>query len=65
MKTLNEDELKRARLCVANIKDKFTSVENEVFNNKGFAYKPYLKEKLQSIYWDIEVLKEMCDDDNE
>lgn len=56
---LNEDELQRAKDCCYNIEDKMNAVHNELFS-QGNAYKSYLAEKLDSIQWDLNVLKNMC-----
>lgn len=54
---LTKDEIKRAKMCLVNIKDKLRAVESEINKEKAFKY--YLKEKLDSITWDINVLNNM------
>ena len=57
---LDEDEIKRAKMCIYNINDKMESISNEILNSEK-AYKSYLKEKIDSIYNDIKVLKSMVE----
>ena len=64
MPYLNEDEIKRAKMCVANIKDKLYAIEKEI-NETQRPYKHYLKEKLDSIIWDTKVLNNMIEGDDE
>ncbi len=61
---LNDEEVKRAKLCVANIKDKMLSVDNEI-NNTNKPCKSYLREKLDSITWDVNVLNKMIENNEE
>lgn len=63
LNTLTDEEKTRAKYCVENIQDKLYSISNEL-NNSPVAYKPYLKEKLDSIIWDINVLKNMVEGDD-
>ena len=57
MDYLSEDEIKRAQMCVLNIQDKLDSVVSEIKRERP--HKNYLKEKLDSITWDINVLNSM------
>lgn len=59
MDYLDEDEMKRAKMCVANVLDKIKAIDSELLNKK--AYKNYILEKMNSIDWDITCLKSMCD----
>ena len=40
---------------VANIEDKLAAIKNELLTREK-PHKPYLNEKLDSIYWDVKVL---------
>ena len=61
---LDEEEMNRAKMCITNIQDKFEAIKTELNNEK--AYKGYLKEKLDSIQWDVNCLLNMCNsEDNE
>ena len=57
MDYLSEDEIKRAQMCVLNIQDKLGSVVSEIKRERP--HKNYLKEKLDNITWDINVLNSM------
>lgn len=61
---LNEDEIKRAKMCIANIEDKLKAIKTEVMTTQK-PYKSYLKEKLDSITWDVNVLNHMVKEDDE
>lgn len=52
---LDEDHIKRAKMCVANIFDKLQAIDTEL-NTREKPYRTYLKEKMDSINWDIKVL---------
>ena len=43
------------KMIIANLNDKLASITNECYKDK--AYAGYINEKLQSIEWDIEVLR--------
>lgn len=64
MPFLNENEIKTAKMCVANIKDKLYAIEKEVTETQR-PYKHYLKEKLDSIISDTRVLNSMIEGDDE
>ena len=55
---LDEEEKNRAKMCVANIIDKLQAINTEL-NTREKPYKTYLKEKMDSINWDIKVLNNM------
>ena len=55
---LDEEEKSRAKMCVANITDKLQAIDTEL-NTREKPYKTYLKEKMDSINWDIKVLNNM------
>ena len=55
---LDEEEKSRAKMCVANITDKLQAIDTEL-NTREKPYKTYLKEKMDSINWDIKVLNSM------
>ena len=55
---LDEEEKSRAKMCVANITDKLQAIDTEL-NTREKPYKTYLKEKTDSINWDIKVLNSM------
>ena len=55
---LDEEEKNRAKMCVANIIDKFQAIDTEL-NTREKPYKTYLKEKMDSINWNIKVLNNM------
>ena len=63
MDYLSEDEIKRAQMCVLNIQDKLGSVVSEIKKEKP--YKSYLKEKLDSITWDVNVLNSMIENNED
>lgn len=52
---LNENQTGISMSCVANIEDKLAAIKNELITREK-PYKPYLNEKLDSIYWDLKVL---------
>lgn len=52
---LNENQARTALTCVANIEDKLAAIKNELLTREK-PHKPYLNEKLDSIYWDVKVL---------
>lgn len=52
---LNESQSRTALTCVANIEDKLAAIKNELLTREK-PHKPYLNEKLDSIYWDVKVL---------
>lgn len=55
---LDEEEKNSAKMCVANITDKLQAINTEL-NTREKPYKTYLKEKMDSINWDIKVLNNM------
>ena len=55
---LDEEEKNRAKMCVANIIDKLQAIDTEL-NTREKPYKTYLKEKMESINWDVKVLNNM------
>ena len=55
---LDEEKKNRAKMCVANIIDKLQAINTEL-NTREKPYKTYLKEKMDSINWDIKVLNNM------
>lgn len=63
---LNEDEIKRAKMCLANIEDKLKAVKTEITTSQK-PYKSYLREKMNSITWDVNVINHMIEegDDND
>lgn len=58
---LDEEEKNRAKMCVANIIDKLQAIDTEL-NTREKPYKTYLKEKMDSINWDIKVLNNMINE---
>lgn len=60
MEYLNADEIKRAKMCIANIEDKLNAVKTEILSREK-PYKDYLKEKLDSMNWDVQVLISMIE----
>jgi hypothetical protein len=60
---LNETQKKTGLSAAYNIQDKMNAVMTEL--NKEHSYKCYLNEKLDSIYWDVKVLLNMCNQENE
>lgn len=58
---LEGEDLDRAKICEANIRDKMTSITNEICHIEK-PNKRYLLEKLESIAWDVNVLIGMCKD---
>lgn len=63
---LNENQVDISFGCIANIEDKLEAIKHELYSREK-PHKPYLNEKLDSIYWDVKVLKNICkvDDENE
>ena len=61
---LNKNQKGIAESCIRNIADKMLSIDTEI-SQKEKSYKSYLLEKLESIYWDIQVLINMCKEDDE
>ena len=64
---LNENQTGISMSCVANIEDKLAAIKNELITRER-PHKPYLNEKLDSIYWDLKVMMNVAkinDDDNE
>lgn len=47
-------------MIIANLNDKLASITHEC-NSKKFAYAGYIDEKLESIEWDIRVLRRRVD----
>lgn len=62
MRYLEKEEIQRAKMCVANIKDKIDSIYNEVYTVEK-PDKGYLKEKIDSIIWDSNVINNMVSED--
>lgn len=56
---LTANELETYKMCVANIGDKIKSLSNEAKRSKP--YKHYIKEKADSISFDINVILNMLD----
>lgn len=63
---LENENLRRARMCDNNITDKMRAVSKELWEVEK-PNKKYLLEKLDSIAWDVNVLIRMCKgwDENE
>ena len=61
---LNENQKRTATSCLNNIEDKLMAVRNELTTRER-PYKSYLKEKLDSIYWDVKVLINMTNEEDE
>ena len=61
---LDEEEKNRAKMCVVNITDKLQAINTEL-NTREKPYKTYLKEKMDSINWDIKVLNNMINKEND
>ena len=59
---LNKEEIERAKICIVNIEDKMASIKTEIVNTDK-PYKPYLLEKLKSIFYDVNCLINMCGGD--
>lgn len=62
MDYLDEDQIRRAKMCVCNIEDKIKAIRQEVYNSPK-AYKTYLREKVSSIYYDAMCLNRMVEED--
>lgn len=60
---LDENEKRRAKICVDNIKDKIEAIENEL--NKKFSYRSYIAEKIESVCWDSNVIKRISEMETE
>lgn len=63
MDYLTNEEVKRAKMCTSNIQDKLQAIISEL-NNKH-AYKTYLKEKMESITWDVKCMNSMLSEEGE
>lgn len=63
MDWLNEEETKRAQMCIINIQDKLGSIASEIRKEKP--HKSYLSEKLDSIIWDVNVLSTIVKNNEE
>lgn len=61
---LNELQRENAKMCIRNIADKMLSVDTEI-STKEKPYKRYLKEKLDSINWDVQVLLNLCKEEDD
>ena len=56
---LDEFDKKRAWMCVRNIEDKLQAIKREL--EKELSYKSYINEKMDSVCWDAECIRNMCD----
>lgn len=64
---LEDENLKRAKICDNNITDKMRAISKEIWEVEK-PNKRYLLEKLESVAWDVNVLIRMCkggDEDEE
>lgn len=59
MPYLSEEEKNSAMYAVENIEDKLNAVRTELAT-KDKSYKGYLLEKLDSIYYDVKYLINIC-----
>lgn len=59
MDTLNENQTKIALSCLYNVQDKLQAIEKELATTDK-PHKTYLNEKLDSIYWDVNTLRNIC-----
>lgn len=64
MEFLNEEEKARATFCTMNIKDRLQAVMREL-EVREKPHKGYLKEKLESMLWDTQVLMNMVSNDED
>lgn len=62
MDYLSDEEVKRAKMCTSNIQDKLQAVIKEL-NESPRAYKTYLREKMNSITWDVNCLNNMVEEE--
>lgn len=53
---LNESQIKTSLSAVYNIEDKLAAIKKELLEVEK-PHKEYLNEKLESIYWDVIVLR--------
>ena len=56
---LTDQEKETFKMCLANIEDKLHALQCE--SNQDHCYKTYIKEKSNSIYYDIKVILNMCE----
>ena len=56
---LENENLRRAKMCDNNIRDKMRAITKEIWEVEK-PNKKYLLEKLDSVAWDINVLIRMC-----
>ena len=61
---LNETQINTGISALNNIEDKLMAIRNELTTREK-PYKRYLREKLDSIYWDVKVLMNMTKEDKE
>lgn len=56
---LNKEEKARAISCVNNIQDKLSAIKIELISEN--VHKSYISEKIESICWDSNCIKSMCE----
>lgn len=61
---LNETQINIGISALNNIEDKLMAIRNELITRER-PYKNYLREKLDSVYWDVKVLMNMTNEDKE
>ena len=54
---LDNNEIKRALGCIANIEDKIKAIKQELLKEKPYKY--YINEKIDSVLWDAKCIKSM------
>lgn len=60
MNYLDQNEQKRMKLFISEIEDKMYAIKVELQNER--AYKSYLKEKMDSINWNIKCINNLLGD---
>ena len=57
---LDKYEKERLNMCLNNIHDKLTAIDVEALKNNSYKY--YIKEKIDSILWDANVIKNLTEE---
>lgn len=61
MDYLSDEEKKRMKMCTSNIKDKLQAIITEL--NNDHSYKTYLREKMNSITWDVRCINSIIEEE--
>lgn len=58
---LNESEKNEVWGCYENIQNKLNAIREELI--RGECYKSYILEKIESVCWDSNYIKAVCEDE--